>query len=125
MTQLSKLPVSTSGCINGTFSYHAGDVELSYEYLEHGSWWRCRISFSHVVTHRFVNEGHCAGFPESAYNAIALVPNSVWLQCLETPTLWPFERNHYAVYLRDIGCFELIAESFQEHLPLEIEPNEK
>jgi hypothetical protein len=73
------------------------------------------IIFDTVVAFCFHDEGHARDWPSEAYDAVAENTDSDWVRQLKVtvpdgPTTWPFTRRHFVVYLRNHGCYEVIAE---------------
>ncbi len=78
-----------------------------------------RLTFRRVVAFTFHNEAHARDWPQEAYEAIAERDDSDWLKTLRASvpdgqTTWPFKRRHFVVYLRNHGCYEVVAEELTE-----------
>lgn len=112
--QLKQLHTPGHGCDRGSFSTTGVDAILKYSYSDEEGSRENNIRFTRVVAYRFTNEAHTKDFPSDAYDCIVEVVGSDWLKNLKEPTLWPFVRRHIVIYLSNVGCFELIAEDFEE-----------
>ena len=73
------------------------------------------IRFSGVVAFRFANEGHVKGIAPDSICKVVEVLNNRWVTELKelSQSQWPFVRRHFAVYVEDIGYYELLAEDMQ------------
>jgi hypothetical protein len=69
------------------------------------------ITFKDVITSRHTRQSQLELYMLEAYNAVAIVKDSVWLSSFKE-TLEGKDFNHYLIYFDGYGAYEFIAKDF-------------
>lgn len=115
MSTIFDLPIPQSGCGNTRFSVAGLVATLEFEFRGQGQDWIGAAQFDGVLAYRFRNEMHSRGFLNDAYEAVAALDRSEWLE--ELRRIAPdgindvAAKKHFAVLLSSNGYFEVIAET--------------
>lgn len=94
---------------------------LSYQYFnDDNNLCKETISFQHARAVRERTEKSCTLWHiDKAYDTLCEVIDSSWLKEInqDTDELWRdhWQMRHYIIYLEDLGCLEVIAESWKLH----------
>lgn len=96
---------------------------IRFQYYRDGVLYRSGIRFAAMPATRTHAERCCKAWQiESAYDTLVEVESSPWVREIraDTSEQWrnKWEMHHYMIYLDSVGCFEVIAESW-EALPEE------
>ena len=91
---------------------------IYYDYDKNGTVYRSGLRFSKVRAHLHVSELHCPAWKiRSAYDTLVKVADSKWVDELRESTAsdqrdsWAL--NHYMIYMDSVGCYEVIADSWE------------
>jgi len=98
------------------------DNEIRFEYQRGGAYYRGALRFKRVCATRTRNEPFCTLFHlEDAYDTLVEIAPSPWLEEVRRDSAaWaeryrdPMAWHHYMVYLDSSGCFEVIAEGWEQ-----------
>ena len=94
------------------------DKTLHFRYHQDKGLDQSGIKFNRVSATRTRAERCCTAWHiEGVYDTLVEVEESSWLKEItsDTEEMWrdKWEMHHYMVYLDSVGCFEVIAESWQ------------
>lgn len=76
------------------------------------------VRFEHIAAYQFADEGHAKGFGEQAINRVVEILDTNWAQSLKAPTMWPWVKRHFAVFLESVGYLEVLAAEVKVSLPV-------
>ena len=111
---IEKLPIPESGCGNLRMLFDGVEMLAEYEYRTAGVDTIGAIRFHGVVTFRFSDEMHCAGFVRDSYDSVVEVADSEWLRSLkdnEPPGIsGVVGKTHFAMLFSSNGYLEVVAE---------------
>lgn len=103
-------------------SFIEPDGVISYKYFNDDDI-LCKetISFQHIRAVQVRTEKSCRLWHiEHVYDILCEVVDSSWLKEVnhDTDKFWrdEWQMHHYIIYLEDIGCLEVIAESWKHHI---------
>lgn len=68
------------------------------------------IEFRNLAAYRFATTSHAKGLADDSICKVVEVIDSPWTDELREPSLWPFVRRHFAVFIEDVGYYEFLAE---------------
>jgi hypothetical protein len=118
-TEYYILPEPSSSSENGvSMKSIRGSINLYFDYDKEGVIFNHGLSFGKVRSHKFTAELHCPAWKiEKSYDSLIKVLDSNEIQSLmkSTPedlrSSWTL--NHYMIYFDSVGCYEIIAESWE------------
>jgi hypothetical protein len=116
---LYKVPVpSTSFTKEAYYDGEGAFPAIRFAYKKNGEEHEGQISFSKVTATRKRAERCCTPWHiDGAYDTLVEIRDSSWAEEIRVDTSprwrdkWPM--HHYMIYLDSVGCFEVIAESWQ------------
>jgi hypothetical protein len=118
--QLYKIPIASTGFTSEAYwndksvtpGIHFEYVDDDTDAIRQGG-----IVFRRVAAYRHRAERCCKVWHIDAYDTLVEVENSSWVDEIhaDTQELWrnKWEMHHYMIYLDSVGCFEIIAESWE------------
>ena len=118
----SKKPLYTVPVPSTSFTTHAyydGQTEaIRFGYGKDGAKREGGIKFNKVLAVRTRSERCCTAWHiDGAYDTLAEVEGSSWVGELraDTQEQWrdKWAMHHYMIYLDSVGCFEIIADSWE------------
>lgn len=116
--EVLRLPFSTAECESGPIVEHRpGRLTLRYDAEgDAGVEWTV-LSFVMVLAVRFTPDPACAPWMIEAYSRVCELTTTTWLDELraaadQSSKLSPSAR-HFLIYFDHIGCWEVLAETFQ------------
>jgi len=123
---LYQVPVASTDFVADAYYEQGHPTAIRYYYRRDGANYRSGIQFTRVRSTRTRAESSCTAWHvEGAYDTLVEVVNSTWVQELQLETSETqasmgehWKMHHYMLYLDSVGCFEIIAETW-EALPEE------
>lgn len=118
-TEYYILPEPSSSSENGvSMKSIGGSINLYFDYDKEGIIFNHGLSFSKVRSHQFTAESHCPAWKiEKSYDSLIKVIDSNEIESLLKSTPEDFRSNwtlnHYMIYFDSVGCYEVIAESWE------------
>jgi hypothetical protein len=107
------LPIPGSGCGDVRITFKDLAVRAEFEYRSDGKDLIGQLVFRNVVSFRFRDEMHSAGFVVEGYDCVVTVEGSTWLE--ELNAIEPSGMHgiagskHFAVLLSNNGYLEVVA----------------
>jgi len=89
-------------------------LAIAYDFeTESGEYAWAELRFSGVAAFRFTAARHCSEDQISAYDSLQEL-RSRWAEDLSDP---PSDLRHYRIYFDDVGCYEVLARTFEPPMP--------
>jgi hypothetical protein len=117
--KLYELPEPSTASVTDANLQVTGKIGvLKFDYVRDGTPYRSGVKFLGVVATRTFGERSCTVWHiEQCYDALCEVENSDWIDEIrgQMPDRYKSEFNvrHFMIYLDSAGCFEVLAESFE------------
>ena len=116
--QLVRLPAPSYGCQSASISGDGVGLKIAYEFIDGADRKAGGVLFRHVAAFRYTGEIFEGIIAPQCSESVAECLESRWLRELaeaepEDSNHWPFARRHFGLYLQNVGCYEIIAESVE------------
>lgn len=119
-TDCYSLPEPSTSSVSGVYLEFPGRIlKLYFDYDRDGVIYSSGLLFKNVRAHSHVAESHCPAWKiEKAYDSLVKISNSSLVKELvestaeDQRTSWKL--NHYMIYFDSDGCYEIVAESWEE-----------
>jgi hypothetical protein len=113
------LEPSTESVTDATFQLIGRKGIIRFDYYRDGTAYRSAIRFTGVVSSRTTSERCCTAWQiEDSYDTLCEVEESTWLKVVkeQMPERYRDELavRHFMIYLDSAGCFEVLADGFEE-----------
>ena len=110
---------STNSVTDATLQLVGQRGAVRFDYYRDGSPFRSAIWFTGVIASRTTNERCCTPWHiADSYDTLCEVRDSTWLAAVKSQMPDRYRRElaarHFIICLDSVGCFELLAEEFNE-----------